>query len=97
MARKPRKMMMFRFWLDQLSPRDNEAGAVLFELREAKDGRYTNIIRNGVRLISSLERGDVSVLLELFPHIQALLLSHRLNGDVQPDQYRALPPDETYR
>lgn len=89
MARKPRKMMMFRFWLDQLNPRDQDAGAHLFVLREAADGRYTNTLRNGVRLIASLEQGRVDVLLELFPAIEAMLLSHRLRGDF--DAPRALP------
>ena len=91
MARKPRKMMMFRFWLDQLNPRDQDAGAHLFALREAKDGRYTNTIRNGVRLIADLEQGRVEVLLQLFPHIQALLLSRQLQAGYDADQGYSLP------
>jgi hypothetical protein len=86
MARKPRKMMMFRFWLDQYSPRDEEAGNILYQLRNARDGRYTATIRNGVRLLVSLERGDVSVLLELFPHVQALLLAHQVEGSKREDR-----------
>ena len=96
MARTPRKMMMFRFWLDRLNARDYDAGTHLVLLRDAKDGRYTKTIRNGVRLIASLEQGRVDVLLELFPHIQALLLSHKLQDsyEVQPDQPYSLPLDQ---
>lgn len=95
MARKPRKMMMFRFWLNQWSERrdDREAGEILFALREEGSGRYTDIIRKGVRLVHSLERGDVSVLLELFPHVEALLMNHRLNNTPPPP---ALPSHEDY-
>lgn len=91
MARKPRKMMMFRFWLNQWSERNDEreAGHILFTLREEGQGRYTDTIRKGVRLVHSLERGDVSVLFELFPHIEALILSHKLNSP--PPALPALP------
>lgn len=77
---KPRKKMMFRFWFDLYNPMDKDAGDYLYILRERKDGSYTRAIRNGARLLSSLQQGRVDVLLELFPHIQVLLNNHYMGG-----------------
>lgn len=77
---KLRKKMMFRFWLDQLRPEDVKPGQYLYMLRERKDGSYTRGIRNSIRLLATLEQGDVSVLVELFPHIQMLLNNHYMGG-----------------
>lgn len=77
---KERRKMMFRFWLDQYRPEDVKPGQYLYMLRERKDGSYTRTIRNSIRLFATLEQGDVKVLLELFPHIQALLNNHYMGG-----------------
>ncbi|MBL8160885.1 MAG: hypothetical protein JNJ61_02795 [Anaerolineae bacterium] len=64
MASKRRKQ--FKFWLYQ----DEDRGMIERIEREKGARRFSRAIRDGLRLFWSLERGDLSVLFELFPHLR---------------------------
>lgn len=65
MAAKLTHRIMQRFWLDKYKPDEN---ALLNWLDELKAKRqFTSTIRDSLRLIMALRRGDYSVLKELFP------------------------------
>lgn len=64
MASKQRKQ--FKFWLYQ----DDDRSMIERIEREKGARRFSRAIRDGLRLFWSLERGDLSVLFELFPHLR---------------------------
>ena len=69
----------FCFWLD--CDKDDEL-LIAEEIDTLKQERsFSKTIRDGIRLISDLRRGNVDVLLELFPEVKAALkpdpLQHR--------------------
>jgi len=73
MAKSYRKM--YRFWLD-IGKRDERALAS--DIAELKRSRaFSQTIRDGIRLICDLRRGNVGVLLELFPHVAERLTAQQ--------------------
>jgi hypothetical protein len=64
MASKRRKQ--FKFWLYQ----DEDQTMIERIEREKGARRFSRAIRDGLRLFWSLERGDLSVLFDLFPHLR---------------------------
>lgn len=64
MASKRRKQ--FKFWLYQ----DDDQAMIERIEHEKGARRFSRAIRNGLRLFWSLERGDMSVLFEMFPHLR---------------------------
>jgi len=72
MARKKKTYrLMYRFWLD-VNRHDEEAIADTIEVLK-NDRTFTSVIRDGIRLVTSLRNGDLSVLLELFPDVKEKL------------------------
>ena len=66
MARK-----RYNFWLDEKNPGDWALNDLIAKLKnpERGQGQFTRAIREGLRLWDSLQKRDVSILLELFPWV----------------------------
>jgi len=62
MSRKPRKR--YNFWLN----RDSEFCDYIVDLK--KVGMFTSSVRDGLRLLESLRRGDLSELIKQFPELE---------------------------
>lgn len=60
--------LQYMFWLNLDKPDQASIAAIIEDLKEARS--FAKTIRDGIRLITSLQRGDTSVLLELFPLLQ---------------------------
>lgn len=66
-----RHRVQHRFWLDAMNDDDL---LLMEEIDDMKAKRsFTDTVRDGLRLMSSLRKGEVGVLLELFPDIRQLL------------------------
>ena len=75
--------MLHKVWLDLHI--DVEA-ALIEELALRKQRRqYTASIRDGLRLLFSLQEGDTSVLFELFPELEGQIQSSTGGGGVSQD------------
>lgn len=63
------------FWLDTSVHEEADIAAMVYYLKyggEGSPGRiFAKTIRDGIRLVWSLRRGDLNVLFELFPWVQA--------------------------
>lgn len=64
-----RNRIQFRFWLDANKDDQAEWGRALDEMRTNPRMNFAKFMRDAIRLLLSLRRGDTSVLLELFPAI----------------------------
>ena len=67
MNRKPYRLM-FKFWLDVTKP---EEGRIADKIEILKNERtFSQVIRDGIRLMWDLKQGKTDVLFELFPWVQ---------------------------
>ena len=80
MAKKRvRYQKQFKFWLNALSKVDQE---IMEDIAILKiDRKFTDAIRDGLRLIPSLMRGETKVLFEMFPAIRDVLYA-QMEADV---------------
>lgn len=62
-----RARRQFRFWMDAAKPQEATIGFKLDEL--GKKRKFATFIRDAIRLMLALMSGDLSVLVELFPHV----------------------------
>jgi hypothetical protein len=62
-----RARRMFRFWLDAAKPEEAALGVKLEEF--GKKRKFATLVRDAIRLMLALMAGDLSVLVELFPHV----------------------------
>lgn len=70
--------LRFNFWLDI---RRDEEYVVAEQIQLLKSQRaFAKTIRDGIRLICDLRAGNISVLLELFPFVQAKLASQTVSS-----------------
>jgi hypothetical protein len=65
--RPPRIRRLVQFWLDEQMEDDRELLGIITELRKARE--FTQIVRDGIRLIRELKEGRVDMLLTLFPNV----------------------------
>ena len=81
MNRKPYRLM-FKFWLDVTKP---EEGRIADKIEILKNERtFSQVIRDGIRLMWDLKQGKTDVLYELFPWVQADAPSRSLNQSNNP-------------
>ena len=80
MARRVRER--FSFWLDITRDDDFILADHISDLKRKR--RFSRAIRDGLALLDSLHRGEVDLLLELFPWV----------ADAIAEQGRALPPGD---
>lgn len=77
--------VMQKFWLDLEKPDHEEVNEIIYTLKSART--YSKAIRDGLRLIIDLHRGNLDVLFELFPWVRAEFLEHIVA--VQPQKSEA--------
>lgn len=65
MGKKATYRVMYKFWLDQFRPDEFELMMFIEQLKRERG--FAKAIRDGLRLVMSLRRGDTSVLYELYP------------------------------
>lgn len=65
--------LKFMFWLDVTKADDYALAEQIEELKYQR--RFTQTIRDGIRLICDLRRGKLDVLFELFPWVRAEFLA----------------------
>lgn len=56
------------FWLDDTKPDELAVGQVVLELKKKR--QFAGVIRDGIRLITSLRDHQIDVLLSLFPWVE---------------------------
>ncbi len=82
MAKPKRYRLRFQFWLNVWNDDDM---AVCEQIQLLKNERsFTQVVRDGIRLICDLRQGRVDVLKELFPDVVAKL-SDKTNPTYTPD------------
>lgn len=69
MARRYRPRKLFKFWLYHDLTEDVRLMEYIQYLHKTR--QFATMVRNGLRLMWTLGQGDMSVLLELFPTLQA--------------------------
>lgn len=62
-----RARRQFRFWMDAAKPEEAAIGVKLEELGEKR--KFATFMRDAIRLMLALMTGDLSVLMQLFPHV----------------------------
>lgn len=67
MKKVDRFRLRFVFWLDMKKPVENELAEQIEQLKATRN--FSRTIRDGLRLIIDLRRGNTDVLCELFPLI----------------------------
>jgi hypothetical protein len=82
MAQKERYRLRFPFWLDMNKP---DEAMLADDIELLKNERsFARTVRDGIRLMISLRRRDLSVLHELFPWIhEALAINNRGSDDLR--------------
>jgi hypothetical protein len=65
---KERFRLQFKFWLDVNKPDEYELAETITELKESKV--YSRVVRDGIRLMVDLWRGNLDTLLTLFPWVE---------------------------
>jgi len=78
--RKPRFAKQFIFWLNLEDDKEYEIAQSVADLKNRK--QFSSTIRNGIRLIVDLSKGQTKVLKELYPNIvETLLEQNRENSN----------------
>lgn len=81
MNRKPYRLM-FKFWLDVTKP---EEGRIADKIEILKNERtFSQVIRDGIRLMWDLKQGKTDVLFELFPWVQSGIAPQPTNSSTSP-------------
>ena len=65
---KERFRLQFKFWLDVNKPDEYALAETIAELKENKS--FSRVVRDGIRLMVDLWRGNLDVLLALFPWVE---------------------------
>lgn len=65
---KERFRLQYKFWLDVNKADEYELAETIGELKENKT--YSRVVRDGIRLMVDLCRGNLDVLLVLFPWVE---------------------------
>lgn len=68
------------FWLDDQKADEFKIGKTVLELKKKR--QFARVVKDGIRLITSLRAGQTDVLFELFPHLEGQLVS---NTPTPPD------------
>ncbi len=76
--RSHRPRMRFVFWLNLANPLEFTLAEVLERCRSER--KFTGLIRDGIRLVWDLRKGNVDVLLELFPWVKEALTQKEQPG-----------------
>ena len=85
MPRKKRYKKQFMFWLDVMNRSDQ---LVIEDIKELKQSRqFTQVIRDGLRLIPSLMRGETETLFKMFPNLYKTLYA-QMEADVMEKMQR---------
>lgn len=76
---KKRKRIRFNFWLDDNDEIDMELALHIKKMKKAR--KFTQAIRDGLRLLQSLMLGETQLLFEMFPSIRETLYA-QMEADV---------------
>ena len=68
MPRKYRPRKEFKFWL--YHDRDEDSRLMEFIQYCKSTRQFARVVRDGIRLVWSLREGNMSILFELFPHLE---------------------------
>ena len=60
--------LQMKFWLDLHKPEENSLADQIAELKEQR--AFSRVVRDGIRLVADLRRGNLDVLLALFPWVE---------------------------
>ncbi len=60
--------LQFKFWLDVNKPEEYQVAELIDDLK--RDGSFTRAVRTGLLLVADLWRGNLDVLLALFPWVE---------------------------
>lgn len=82
MAQKLSHRIGFKFWLN-MNKADEEAIADQIELLK-NERSFTEVIRDGIRLICDLRKGKLDVLFELFPWVRAEFMDYMREIQIIP-------------
>jgi hypothetical protein len=80
-----RFMLKREFWLNLNNPAEEALAETIDALKEKR--LFAETIRDGIRLICDLRRGELDVLFELFPWVRAEFLEYMQS--LQPDKSAA--------
>lgn len=107
MAGRYRPRKEYKFWLFHDLPEHQRLMDFISYCKQTR--QFAKVIRDGIRLIWSLREGNLSVLFELFPHLERqfnpdaedliaefreMLLVHRNEPAPQPVQIESAPQPE---
>ena len=81
---KERFRLQFKFWLDVNKPDEYALAETIAELKENKI--FSGVVRDGIRLAADLCRGNLDVLLSLFPWVEEAFYERFQEQHVAPDQ-----------
>jgi hypothetical protein len=80
---KQRFRLQFKFWLDVNKPDEHVLAEAIEELKQ--NGVFSRAIRDGLRLVIDLWRGNLDMLLSLFPWVEDALYERFLAARPGPD------------
>lgn len=63
--------LQVKFWLDLHKPEEHNLAELIAELKEQR--AFSGAVRDGIRLVADLCRGNLDVLLALFPWVEEAL------------------------
>lgn len=73
------------FWIDDRKTDELAIGQQVLELKKKR--QFARVVKDGIRLITSLRAGQTDVLFELFPHLEGQLASKSIpppdSGDLE--------------
>lgn len=72
------------FWLNVAKPDELELADLIDDLKRGRV--FSQAIRDGLRLVVDLWRGNLDVLLELFPWVEEVLYNRFLEAQPAPEQ-----------
>lgn len=61
------------FWIDDKKPDELAIGRQVLDLKKKR--QFARVVKDGIRLITSLRAGQTDVLFELFPHLEGQFVS----------------------
>ncbi|MAS35621.1 MAG: hypothetical protein CL610_16545 [Anaerolineaceae bacterium] len=75
--------LQFKFWLDMHKPDEQQLAK---EIDQLKQGRaFSQVVRDGIRLIMDLWNGNLTVLLALFPWVEDAFYQRFLEQQPNPE------------
>ena len=78
--------LQIKFWLDLHKTEERDLADLIAELKQART--FSRVVRDGIRLVTDLWRGNLDVLLMLFPWVEEAF--YQRFAEQQPESDRAI-------